>query len=176
VVSQPARREPRAASQLGYSLLEISVALACFGIFLWIVVVVTAEMRGQEKRYPVNFMSHPEVGGVVARLRRDIFDTKSYPADYAPFTQTSQTLILYTIQPSGFGETVVYDFRQKGEVHRYAYSAGAQTSHWIARGVPQFAVDALDLEDTNETAVHVTAADASGQLAIDQYIFPRPHE
>lgn len=166
--------------QRGYTLMEISVAMACFGIFLWIVVVVTAEMRGQEKRMPINFMTHPQVGGVIARLRRDIFDTSSYPLSYPPYEQSNQVLILYTTRQSGFGETVVYDFRKSHEVHRYIFSAGAQTSHWVAHAVPQFTVDALDpdqmnLNDSDQYAVHISAYDEKGQLAIDQFIFPRPH-
>src|SRR5579864_7177692 len=58
----------------GYSLLEVVVAIAVFGAFLIIITIVTAEMRGNEKRYPINFMAHPEVSSVMARMRKDIFD------------------------------------------------------------------------------------------------------
>src|SRR5204862_3491511 len=67
----------------GYSLMEITIVLAVFGVFLYIVVSLTGEMRRQEKKYPVDFLANPEVNAVLSRLRRDVYDTKSYYGEYA---------------------------------------------------------------------------------------------
>ncbi len=53
--------------QRGYTLMEISVVLALFGVFLFIIVTLTAEMRRQEKKYPVDLLSNPQVDTVLAR-------------------------------------------------------------------------------------------------------------
>src|SRR5436309_7817822 len=110
----------------GYTLMEVVVTLAVVGIFLWIVVVLTTEMRANEKRYPINYMAHPEVSSVMARMRKDIFDTKYYPAEWQGVEQTPKTLILYTLTQGGAGETVVWDFRTRGEVHRKAFNSQQQ--------------------------------------------------
>lgn len=161
--------------QRGYTLLEIVVTLAVFGVFLFIVVLLTAEMRANEKKYPINYMAHPEVSSVMARLRKDIFDTKYYPATFQNYQQTPQTLILYTLQQSGFGETVVYDFRTAGEAHRKSFNAAQLTGDWTARGVPQFSIGNFTL-NTGQDAVRISATDAQNRLAIDEIFVPRPHD
>ncbi len=159
----------------GYTLLEIVVTLAVFGIFLWIVVILTAEMRSNEKKYPINYMAHPEVGSVMARLRKDIFDTKYYPAAFQGYSQTPKTLLLYTLRQTGFAETVVYDFRTRREVHRKAFNATQQTTDWVARGVPDFQIGSFTL-NTGQDAVRITATDDQNRLAIDEIFVPRPHD
>jgi len=159
----------------GYTLLEIVVTLAVFGIFLWIVVVLTAEMRANEKRYPINYMAHPEVSAVMARLRRDIFDTTFYPQNFQGYERSPQTLLLYTIDQSGFGKTVIYDFRTHGEVHRKEYNATQLTGEWVAHGVPDFHFDDFTL-DTGQVAARITARDEQNRLAIDEIFVPRPHK
>jgi prepilin-type N-terminal cleavage/methylation domain-containing protein len=159
----------------GYSLMEIVVTLAVFGIFLWIVVILTNEMRANEKRYPINYMAHPAVGSVMARMRKDVFDTKYYPATFQSYQQTPQTLILYTIRQSGFGETVIWDFRTHGEIHRKAFNATQQTADWVAHGVPDFQIGSFTL-NTGQDAVRITATDDQNRLAIDEIFVPRPHD
>lgn len=161
--------------QHGYTMMEIVVTLAVFGIFLAIVVTLTAEMRANEKKYPVNFMTHPEVGGIVARMRKDILDTKYYPSDFQGYQQTPRTLVLYTLRQTGFAETVVYDFRRPGEAHRIAFNATQQTSDWVARGAPAFQISSFDLP-TGQTAVRITARDDQNRVAIDEIFTPRPHD
>ena len=161
-------------SARGYSLMEVVVTLAVFGTFLWIIVILTAEMRANEKRYPINYMAHPEVSGVMARMRRDIFDTTFYPGEFQGYSQTHQTLLLYTIDQTGFGKTVVYDFRTRGEVHRKEFNATQLTGEWVARGVPDFRFDYLDLEN-GQVAARITARDEQNRLAIDEIFVPRPH-
>jgi prepilin-type N-terminal cleavage/methylation domain-containing protein len=158
----------------GYSLLEITVTLALFGVFLWIVVMLTAEMRRNEQRWPVDFMSHPEVSAVLSRMRRDVLDTKFFPAAWQSYTWTDQTPLLYTITQSGFGETIVWDFRTPGMVIRHAWVSNQPQPDWVARGTPAFSVEKFTADD-GETGVHVTAVDNKGKLAIDQILIPRPH-
>jgi prepilin-type N-terminal cleavage/methylation domain-containing protein len=158
----------------GYSLLEMVIALAVFGIFLMIIVALTAEMRANEKRYPINFMAHPEVSAVIARMRKDIYDTKYYPSEWQGTEQTPKTLILYTLTQGGAGETVVWDFRTRGEVHRKSYNATDLRADWVARGLPEFSIGSFSL-DTGQDAVRIRALDEQNRLAIDEIFVPRPH-
>lgn len=162
----------------GFTLLEVSVTLAIFGIFIYIITVLTAEMRAHEKQLPINFLAHPEVNAVMARLRRDVLDTKYYPLELAGYSQTPQTLILATIRNDGTIESVIYDFRTKGEVHRRSFLGTQQQTDWVARGVPAFIYTAYDHGD--QTGVRIIAFDDSDkkkgpQLAIDEIFIPRPH-
>lgn len=159
----------------GYTLLEIVVTLAVFGIFLFIVVVLTAEMRANEKRYPVNYMAHPEASAVMSRIRRDIYDTTFYPPEFAGYSQTAQTLLLYNVDQTGFAKTVIYDFRTRGEVHRKEFNATQLSGEWVARGVPDFKFDSVDLGN-GRIAARITARDEQNRLAIDEIFFPRPHK
>jgi prepilin-type N-terminal cleavage/methylation domain-containing protein len=159
----------------GYTMMEIVVTLAVFGIFLFIVVILTAEMRANEKRYPINYMAHPEVSAVMARMRRDVFDTKYYPATFQGYEQSPKTLILYTLRQTGFGETVVYDFRTSGEVHRKGFNATEQTTDWVAHGLPDFTIGSFTLS-TGQDAVRIKALDDQNRLAIDEIFVPRPHD
>jgi len=159
----------------GYTMMEIVVTLAVFGIFLWIVVILTSEMHANEKRYPINYMAHPEVSAVMARMRKDIFDTMFYRADWQGYQQSPQTLILYTLRQTGFAETVVWDFRTPGEAHRKGFNATEQTTDWVARGVPNFQIGDFKL-DTGQDAVRITAIDDQNRLAIDEIFVPRAHD
>ena len=87
----------------GFTLMEVVVTMAVFGIFLIIIVILTAEMRQNEQRYPINYMAHPEVVAVMARLRKDIVDTKYYPMSFQGYSQSNKTLLLYTLKQTGFG-------------------------------------------------------------------------
>lgn len=170
----------RRRGERGFSLLEIVIVLAMFGAFLWIVVVLTAEMVGYEKRLPVNYLAHPQIGGLMARLRRDVSSAccSYYPDSYATYTQSSNTLIVETLVRSGFSERVVWDFSTAGEAHRHAFSAGAETSHWIARGLPPRIVVAdfpIPNKPQKTDSVRIQAYDAKGRLAIDQVFQPRAH-
>lgn len=166
----------RQRAERGFTLMEVLVSLALFGVFLYIVGVLTAEMRGYEKRFPVDFLSHPQAGAVIARLRRDVMDstTPYYPASYESYTQSEKTLILYSLQESGFAQTIVWDFSRPGEARRLAYSVGALSSEWVARGVPQFRITDYPVSD-HPDSVRIQATDSKGTLAIDQLLQPRPH-
>src|SRR3954471_3578500 len=118
--------------------MEIVVTLALFGTFLFIIVTMTAEMRRNEKKWPVNFFAHPEVGSVMARMRRDIYDSTALLDNFETYSSSPLTLIVYTINQDGTAETVVWDFSKAGEVHRRAYKATLLSSEWMARGLPLF--------------------------------------
>ncbi len=162
----------------GFTLLEVIFVLAIFGLFLMMLVTMTSEMRHQEKLYPVNFMRHPQVIAVLSRMRKDVLDAfgaQPYPASYATYTQTPKTLIVYSIQESGFAQTVVWDFSTPGTARRKAYSVGAPVSEWVARGLPEFNVTTYEIPG-RPYAVRVRATDDGGTLAIDQILQPRAHE
>ena len=112
--------------------------MALFGVFLFIIVTMTAEMRRNEKKWPVNFFAHPEVGSVLARMRRDIYDSTARPDNFETYSSSPTTLIVYTINNDGTAETVVWDFSEPGEVHRKAFKATLLSSEWMARGLPLF--------------------------------------
>lgn len=158
----------------GYTMLEIVVTLAIFGVFLFIIVTLTAEMRRNEKKWPVNFFSHPEVGSVLARMRRDIYDSTARPDNFETYNSSPMTLIVYTINDDGTAETVVWDFTTPGEVHRKAFKATMLSSEWAAHGLPLFTATTESMPSGQE-AVHIQATDKEHKLAIDELIVPRPH-
>ena len=166
----------------GFTLLEVVVAMTVFGIFLWILIMLTAEMRNNEKKLPVNFMKHPQVAAVVSRLRRDVLDgigdatgnpyLDQWPATNPQYVNSSQVLILNTWENGQ--KTVVWDFREPGIVTRRSYNVGVATD-WVARGLPtQFEVGAEKIPG-RYWAVRIKARDTKGRIAIDQIFQPRAH-
>ncbi len=167
--------------QRGYSLLEVVVTMAIFGVFLMILTTMSLEMRTNEKRYPVNFMQHPQVITVLSRLRRDVLDMpgKEPYRDYSPdhkYKMAPKVLIFETLV-SGGSQVVVWDFSTPGEVHRVSYNVGVKTE-WVARGLPpDFSAEIGDIpQEGRADGVRIKAFDQKGKLAIDQYLLPRAHE
>lgn len=161
----------------GFTLLEIVVVLAIFGTFLWIVVVLTADMRAWEKRMPVNYMTHPQISAVVSRLRKDVEDAGAgyYKDVYGDYHMSDKTLIVYTLQALGTGETVVWDFSKDGEVTRHAFTdITGETSKWTAHGTPTFVITDFPIPG-HPDSVRIKAYDKDGKLAIDQIFQPRAH-
>jgi prepilin-type N-terminal cleavage/methylation domain-containing protein len=161
----------------GYTLVEVVWVLAIFGIFLFMLTVMTEELRRQEIRYPIDFLKHPQIISVVSRMRRDVIDAfgaEAYPRTFNEYAQTDKTLIIYTIFETG-SQTVVWDFRTKGEARRMSFSAGMMVSEWTARGVPNFTVSTFTIPG-RPYAVRLQAKDKKGRLAIDQIFQPRAHE
>ena len=160
--------------QRGFTLIEMVVTLAIFGLFIATIGILTYEMYFVQKKWPINYMSHPEVGGVVARVRRDVLDSLYYPAEFEGYTQTKRTLIVYVVGQDGFAKTIVYDFRGGSDVKRLEYKSKQLESTWVAHAMPTFKVDGYTL-DTGQDAVRLTATDPGGKLAIDQIFVPRAH-
>jgi len=170
----------------GYTLLEVSVMMAVFGVFLMLFFGLTAEMRGWEKRLPINFLKHPQVTAMTSRLRRDVLDAYiptgskgPYVKQLGKFEMSDKVLILNTIQTDGTLESVVWDFSEPGVAYRHAYVKEFKTSTWTARGLPQnFAVDldAVELLTGRPYGVRIMAVDEKGRLAIDQILQPRAHK
>jgi hypothetical protein len=150
------------------------VTLAIFGLFIAVIGILTYEMYFVQKKWPVNYMSHPEVGGVVARVRRDVLDSLYYPAEFQGYTQTKRTLIIYVVGQDGYAKTIVYDFRNDQEVRRLEYRSKQLESTWVAHAMPAFEIGAYTL-DTGQDAVRLMAKDPGGRLAIDQIFVPRAH-
>lgn len=159
----------------GYTLMEIVVAMAIFGIFLFMIILMTAEMDANRKRNPVNFMAHPQISAVLSRLRRDVEDSQTYPPTVDKYEQTPKTLIIEVLAEDGTLEKVVWDFTKTGEAHRLTFRVGAQTAQWDAYGLPDFeaTIDAYPIG--SQYATRIQAVDKKGQLAIDQLFTPRKH-
>jgi hypothetical protein len=162
--------------------MEVVVATALFGVFLFIIVTLTSEMRRNEKKWPVDFFSNPEVGSVLARIRHDVYDSTSLLPSYDTYNSSPTTLIVYTFSVDGSSaETVVWDFSKPGEAHRKAYRVDQLSSEWVARGVPIFICSSCSGSDpdpvsvNSEPAVRIQAIDKEGKLAIDEVFVPRPH-
>lgn len=158
----------------GYSLMEITVTLALFGVFLFIIVTLTAEMRRNEKKWPVNFLTHPDVSAALSRMRRDVYDAKYFPDAWQTYSQTGQTPIIYLVTATG-AETIVWDLRTPGQVTRHAWIANLPQADWTAQATPTFTAEQYEAPN-GETGLHVTAVDDKGKLAIDQILIQRPHD
>jgi prepilin-type N-terminal cleavage/methylation domain-containing protein len=159
----------------GYSLLEMVVAMAVFGMFLFIVTALTMSLNRSEKKWPVNLMKHPQVAAVMARLRRDVLDATPpyYGEATGAFKQTAQTLLLTVLEPGGTSRSIVWDFSIPGEAHRRAFLGDEQVSEWVARGIPsKFEILAADL-GREPVGLRIQARDEHGALAIDQLLQPR---
>jgi prepilin-type N-terminal cleavage/methylation domain-containing protein len=169
-------------AQRGMTLMEIVVAMSIFLVFLATVFVLTAEMRRYEKRLPVNFHKHPQVASVLSRLRRDVLDAhgkKPYRDEHDGYVASSQVLILESVQANGSVQTIVWDFREPGVVHRRAYNVG-NASDWWARGLPEdfskMEIDAIRTSSDAAWATRIVARDREGRIAIDQILQPRATE
>ena len=158
----------------GFTLMEVVVSLALFGVFIIILTLLTREMTGYERRLPVNFMAHPQVNATLSRLRRDVLDSTNYPDTFESYTQSPKTLILVAVQPTGYTETIVWDFSTPAEVHRRAYNVGNLATEWVARGVPAFSIKDFEISD-HPDSVRIQAFDSKGRLAVDQIFQPRRH-
>ena len=186
----------RAARRNGYSILEIVVAMAIFGVFMVVLFVLTAEMRSWERRLPVNYMRHPQVMAVIARLRNDVLDAHGrnpYRSTHDGYSMSPKTLILETVHASGGARMVVWDFSTPGEVRRRSYNVG-EVEEWVARGMPEgfsrdFVIDAVKIDDATALSgsggssaaqrpygVRIVAKDSNGRVGLDQILQPRAHE
>lgn len=168
--------------QRGYTLIEILVAMAVFGMFLAVLFLLTAEMRFYEKRLPLNIHKHPQVIAVLSRLRRDVMDAygrSPYKNTHDGYVSGNKVLIIETVAATGGVETIVWDFRTPREARRRAYSVGNATE-WVARGLPptfsKLEIDAIKTDDDAAWAARIWATDDHGRLVIDTILQPRATE
>jgi prepilin-type N-terminal cleavage/methylation domain-containing protein len=179
-------------AERGYTLLEVVFSIAIFGIFLFTLTALMTEMRGNEQRYPINYMKHPQVIALISRMRKDVLDAfgpSPYPAIFVEKTRTpeglmvekeyrqsSKTLIVESVQTTGFVQIVVWDFSTPGEARRKAFNVGKLSTNWVALGVPaEFSVTTFEIEN-RPYSVRLKGIDKRGKLAIDQIFQPRAHE
>jgi prepilin-type N-terminal cleavage/methylation domain-containing protein len=162
----------------GYTLAEMVVSVAVFGVIVAIFSILAAEMRAHQARLPMNFMRHPQVSAVISRVRRDVQDSKGhYENNYDGYTAAPDVLIVETLHESGGVRMIVWDFREPGVARRRSYNVGVVTE-WVARGLPasaSFDVKAVGFAD-RPWGVRLRAHDAEGRLAIDQILQPRAHK
>jgi len=160
----------------GYTLLEVIVAMAIFGIFIFIMLSLTKELVTYERKLRVDFTRHPQIIAVIARMRRDVLDATGYPGAYDGYENTPKTLILETLTWNGGVQKVVWDFSTPGVVVRRSYNVGVMRE-WKARGVPAGFSAAVSIEDApnpkGADGVHLKALDKYGRIAIDQIFLPR---
>jgi len=163
----------------GYTLMEVMVAMAVFALFLAVFFILTAEMRGWDKRLPVSMHKHPSLMAVLARLRRDVLDANSrapYERTHDVYTSSQQVLIVESVQPNGEVHVIVWDFREPGEARRISYDVGKKRE-WVARGLPKdlanVEISALKTGSTSGWATRILARDGEGRIAIDQIYQPR---
>lgn len=172
---------PRAAAQRGFSLLEITVALAIFGTLILVLAIVTSDMMTWQHKLPIDYMANPSIGGVAARIRKDVVDAYAYGGNAGKYTeQTPDTLILQTLDESGASHTVVWDLSKKHEAHRIVFTGGTQVSEWIAMAIPTIEFtsypepsDPPDLASSDPVATRIIAKDDEGRIAIDEIFYPR---
>ena len=162
------------ARRRGFTAMELVVTIFVFGLLLFMIVTLEGEMMKHQRQTPINYMTHPEVLAVMARLRRDVVDSYRYPSSYDNYRQSKKTLIVDSMLSSGFSETVVWDFTVPGESRRLSFKVGNLSAEWVARGTPQFEIDSYEMPN-GEMAVRLDAWDEKGTLAIDQIIQPRAH-
>ena len=164
----------------GYSLLEIVVAMALFGLFIFVTLSLTMELANYERKLKVDFYRHPQVIAVIARIRRDVLDAYG-PNPYAVKidgfeNDNPKTLVIEILNEAGGTETIVWDFSTPTVVVRRAYTVNGM-SQWRARGLPPEFSGLIGSEanpnPNGSVGVRLTALDTKGQVAIDQVFFPR---
>lgn len=151
----------------GFSLVELSVAVAIFGFFLLILAGLDGQLRRLDRSSRMELMTHPENIGVLTRLRRDALDSRGYPAGFAGELQTPHSLILALDPPA----TAVWKF--DGQVAtRTEYSGSELRMRWRANGVPRYKVSGYEMPD-GSIAVRLVGRDGKDRLIVDEIFLPR---
>ena len=137
----------RRQRQRGFSLVELSVTVAIFGVFLLILTGLAAQMARFDRMFRIELMTHPQTMALLSRVGRDVRSSVGYPGSHAGFEQSPATLLL-TVPGGKLGaETVVYDFSREGEVKRLGFRGDVVFSAWSARGTGRFEVSSFEMPD-----------------------------
>jgi prepilin-type N-terminal cleavage/methylation domain-containing protein len=162
----------------GYTLLEVVVAMAIFGIFIVIMLSLTNEMVTYERKLRIDFTRHPQIIAVLARMRHDVLDAygKKPYEPYDGYANSEKMLVVETLTWNGGVQRIVWDFSTPGVVVRRAFNVGVMRE-WKARGVPPEFSAAVSIADApnpkGADGVHLVARDKYGRIAIDQIFLPR---
>ena len=159
--------------QRGFSLVELSVTVAIFGVFILILTGLAAQMARFDRMFRIELMTHPQTMAVLSRVGRDVRSSVGYPASHAGFEQSPATLLL-TLPGGELGtETVVYDFSRDGEVKRMAFRGDVALPVWSARGTGRYEVSSFEMPD-ERVSVRLRGRDREGRVVIDRIYQPQP--
>lgn len=159
--------------QRGFSLIEVVVALAVFGVLLLIVTALQAELMRFDRSIRIRYFLHPERVAILARLRTDVLDSSGFPLEHQGWRQTGRTLVLEKrAEGEAPPEFVVWDFTSERLARRVHYRGADKVSEWVANGVPALRVTSLEMPG-GRIAVHLQAEDGQGRLVVDQIHQPR---
>lgn len=157
----------------GFTMIEMVVALAVFGILILVSVEIEQELFRAEKTQVVDFFSHPELDAIVVRLRADVLDSTGYPASAGTWRQSPKTLLLSI--PAGNAATIVaWDFSHAGEARRLELHGSTEAASWVARGTPSFEISSVTMPD-GTVAVHLVGTSSDGERIVDRVFAPRAH-
>jgi hypothetical protein len=156
----------------GFSIVELLAAMVIFGVFLIVLVGLQREFLRYDGEMRVAFFTHPAPFSVLARLRRDILDSRGYPESEGDWTQSTSTLLLDAAGDDGRPLVVVWDFSNPLLVKRIEREKGKSVSEWEARAVPAYRIGNWEAPD-GRIGVLVTATDGEGNVVVDQIVTPR---
>ena len=156
----------------GYSLVEMLAALAIFGIFLLVLVGLQGEFINYDREVRVALFTHPSPLSVLARVRRDVLDSRGFPDSEGKWKQSPKTLLLDVVADDGSPRVVVWDFSEKTLARRIELAKGEQVAAWEARAVPAYQIRSWEAPD-GRVGVLITAKDNEGNVAVEQIVTPR---
>lgn len=157
----------------GFSMLELVVSVALFGVFLLILTGLATQMATLERTFRLELLTHPQTMAVLSRVQRDVQSSVAYPASHGAFAQNPRTLLLTLPGDAKGTVTVVYDFSTDHQVRRLAFQGETSLPAWIARGTARYEVGSFEMPD-ERVAVRLRGRDRKGRMAVDQIYQPHP--
>jgi len=154
----------------GFTIVELLVALAIFGILLLVSIEVERELVVYTKSNVIDFYSHPELDAIVVRLRADVLDSAGYPSSFRDWEQSTRVLLLAV--GSSPARTIVWEFSSSGTASRQEFRGDEAVSSWTARGVPSFQVSSAEMPD-GSVGVRIVATTDRGERIVDRVFAPR---
>jgi len=155
----------------GFSLVEMTVALAIFGVLILVLAALEYELFRVDRAVQLDSFSHPEPAAVLARFRSDVLSCTGRPDSSGVWSQGPTTLLL-TIQRNDGAETVIWDFSERKTAKRIVVRNSLVVSQWSAAGVPSYRIGTWML-DGGQQAVRLTGVDEKGGIVVDQIYAPR---